>query len=150
MIRQILKPTLLACLLASSTYAAKPVNERELAAAVIVAEAGGEGREGMGAVTEVIRNRMKARNLSMYKVVTERNAFSCYNRWRGNPQGFITKWKKHTYYPYALLLINNYYGNSLTKGSCYYHEKKVHPPWSKGVKPTSRVGNHLFFASISY
>ncbi len=142
---------LVACCMAASVYGGTPpVNVTEFTAAIIVAEAGGEGREGMGAVCEVIRNRMKARNFSMWRVTTEKYAFSCYNKWRGNPQGFINHWKKHPHFNYAKLLVEKYYGNSLTKGSCFYHEKSVKPSWSRGVKPTTVVKNHLFFASIKY
>lgn len=129
---------------------APKVDSKELAAAILVAEAGGEGTNGLMAVTEVINNRMKARKISLYAVITEPRAFACFYKSRSNPQGFITKWKKHPRYSYALWCINNYKGNSLTKGSLYYHEKKLKAKWSKGVKPTAKIGNHLFFATIKY
>jgi spore germination cell wall hydrolase CwlJ-like protein len=133
----------------AQTVKPQPVNEAELTAAVLIAEAGGEGVEGMKCVMEVIRNRMSARKLSMRRIVTEKYAFSAYNKWRTNPQGFINKWKTHPRYNQALWIVKYYKGN-LTKGALYYHEKKVKPAWSRDVTPTSVVGRHLFFANIAY
>lgn len=129
--------------------AAKPVvNEKELTACVLVAEAGGEGIKGMRAVCEVIKMRMKLRHMSMKSVVTERNAFSCYNKYRRNPALFIKKWKKHHLFATALQIVNNYDSHALTNFSDHFHEQSVHPEWSKGIKPRAKIGKHLFFSLI--
>jgi spore germination cell wall hydrolase CwlJ-like protein len=146
----------LLCLLLTMNVSAvvpkKPVqkvNEKELTAAILVAEAAGEGTKGMKAVMEVIRTRMKERHLSMYRVVTERNAFSCFNKYRNQPLSFIRINKRHPSFVKALWIVNNYFGKELTKGSNYYHEKTVHPSWSAGEKPRVIIGRHLFFALIN-
>jgi len=126
----------------------KKVSEKELAASILIAEAGGEGIVGMKAVYEVIRNRMDCKNASLYRIITERNAFSCFNRYRQNPQRFINIHKKHKLYTNALWIINNYKSNTLVKNSNYYHEKRLNPNWSKGEKPVSKIGNHLFFCLV--
>ena len=76
-----LLPILLACpVIASGAPLRAPVGaERALIASVIIAEAGGEGREGMEAVWEVIHTRAKERKLSYTRVVTQRKQFSCLN-----------------------------------------------------------------------
>lgn len=125
------------------------VNERELTAAVLIAEAGGSGIKDMKAVFEVIRTRMKQKQVSMYKIVTEKYAFSSFNKWRGNPQAFINKHKKHALFVNALWIVDFYRGTELTKGSTYFHEKKVKPFWSRGVVPRAVINNHYFFA-IAY
>lgn len=126
------------------------VNEKEFTAAILVAEAGGEGELGMKAVMEVIRTRMKTKQQSMYRIVTEKNAFTCYNKWRNNPRGFVWFWykKENKSFAKAMWIVNNYFGTNLTKGSNYYHEKRLSPFWSKGTKPNAIIGNHKFFAII--
>jgi len=126
----------------------RKIDEKQLTACILVAEAGGEGITGMKAVFEVIKTRMNQKHTSMYRVVTERYAFSCYNAYRNNPQRFINKYKTHKFYNTALWIVNNHKGNSITSGSNYFHEKTVKPDWSKGVKPTKIIGKHLFFCII--
>ena len=126
----------------------KKIDEKQMVASVLIAEAAGEGIVGMKAVFEVIKTRAKQKHISMYRVVTEKYAFSCYNAYRRNPQGFINKYKNHKFYNTALSIVNNYKGNSITNGSNYFHEKTVKPEWSRGITPTKIIGKHLFFCII--
>ena len=122
----------------------KTVSVSELTAAILISEAGGEGTSGIRAVMEVIRSRMKNKKQSMYRVVTQKCAFSCYNKWHNNPVGFINKNKKHPLFREAVWIVNNYHGN-VTKNANFYHEKTKSPVWSSGVTPTVVIGNHKFF-----
>ncbi len=124
------------------------VNPTELTAAILVAEAGGEGTTGMKAVMEVIRTRINQKHTSMYNIVTEKHAFSSFTKYHKNPQAFVNIYKKHKLFSNAMWIVNNYKGYSLTKGSNYYHEKTVHPNWSKGEVPSAIIGKHLFFTLI--
>ena len=124
------------------------VNERELTAAVLVAEAGGSGITDMKAVFEVIRTRMKQKQVSMYRIVTEKYAFSSFNKWHRNPQAFINKYKRHALFVNALWIVDNYKGTELTRGSNFYHEKNIKPFWSRGIAPRAVINNHYFFALI--
>lgn len=124
----------------------KKVNEKEMVSCIIVAEAGGEGKIGMIAVYEVILTRAKQKNISQYKVVTEKAAFSCFNRYRNNPQAFINKWKKHKLYNVAVQIVTTHTTTNITKNSNFFHERTVKPEWSRGIKPTIVIGKHLFFA----
>lgn len=124
------------------------VDETALIGAILVAEAGGEGIRGMQAVYEVILTRSKEKHISMYKVVTERNAFTCFNGYRYSPQKFINKWKKHANYSKAMWIVNNHKSTTLTRGSNFYHEKTVRPVWSRGIPPKVIIGKHLFFCII--
>lgn len=127
----------------------KPMVQSELVASVLIAEAGGEGKAGMCAVFEVIKNRSKIRNISLTKVVTQKYAFSCLNRYRTNQQTFINKNKRHPMFGFALWVVTSYQGN-ITKGANFYHEKTKHPDWSQGVAPVVVVGNHKFFALVGH
>lgn len=130
-----------------SVVNAKPLTtnqQTELIASVLVAEAGGEGIKGMQAVFEVIQTRSKERKVSRFQVVTQKYQFSCYNAYWKNPIGFINKWKSHSRYQSALLIVKSYKGN-LTKGSNHYVVKTINPEWSRGIKPLVVIGNHKFF-----
>lgn len=125
--------------------ASKPYTSEELTAAVLVAEAGGEGLKGMKAVYEVIKTRMKAKGWAANRVVMGRGAFSCITKYRSNPQLFVNKWKSHKRYKDALTIVKTYKSNELTKGANYYHEQTLRPHWSRGESPIAKVGRHLFF-----
>jgi len=120
------------------------VNSNKLVAAVLIAEAGGEGKVGINAVFEVIETRGKIRKKPLSEIVTEKFQFSCLNKYRNDHQTFINRNKKHPMFNYALWVVNNYKGN-ITKGANFYHTKTVSPSWSKGYEPIVIIGNHKFF-----
>lgn len=125
------------------------VRQAEAVIACLVLEAAGEGRTGMEAVYEVIRNRAKSRKQSMFQVVTAPKQFSCFNN--GVDQGikraktspaFKSKWQE------AISIYKSNLTNH-TNGAEYYHTLNVHPKWGKtlvsqGYTPV-RIGQHLFY-----
>lgn len=123
--------------------------------ACLILEAGGEGKMGMEAVMEVIRNRAKARFgkddiLSLYKIATAPLQFSCFNA--GIDKG-IARAKKHPKWNEALNIINSAPTNH-TRGSRHYYAaslKKMQPwiiVYNKMKVPKLRVGNHIFFYNV--
>jgi spore germination cell wall hydrolase CwlJ-like protein len=133
-------------------------NEQKLVdvvTACLIGEAGGEGRVGMEAVMEVIRNRAKARfgndsALSMYKIVSAPKQFSYFNA--GIDAG-VARAKKHPKWKEAQNILKSAATNH-TKGSTHYYAaslKKLQPwiiVYNKMKVPKVRVGNHIFFYNI--
>jgi spore germination cell wall hydrolase CwlJ-like protein len=135
----------------------------QLAAAVVVAEAGGESDpRAIPAVCEVIRNRVASgRWGDLRHTLLKRGQFSCLNHVSRN-QRHLAMWvesiKAHpaffraldaftrtaSYYTYAFTRTASYY----TYGSLYYHEQSKSPKWARGHKPVVVIGKHKFFNDI--
>tara|TARA_Y100000588_G_scaffold382319_1_gene469557 strand:+ start:2734 stop:3306 length:573 start_codon:yes stop_codon:yes gene_type:complete len=75
--------------------------ERALIAAVIIAEAGGEGKIGMEAVYEVIWQRAALAHSNYTDVVTKPKHFSCLNGVK--PSKLIKRMSKHKHYEWVRL-----------------------------------------------
>ena len=121
----------------NSTYA---IDEKQLIAAVLIKEAGGEPKGGMEAVLEVVRNR--AKNKSLSQVVLAKKQFSCLNS--TNPDELIKSSKNHAKWGTALKIVNGSPTN-LTGGSDHYHTNYVKPYWAKGQIPKAKIGAHIFY-----
>ena len=127
--------------------------ERKLIAAVIIAEAGGEGVKGMQAVYEVIWQRGVERKRSLARVVTRLKQFSCLNR--TTTTALIRNASRHARYQWVHDELLRY--PPLTVHTCpahllataanranHYHAVRVLPYWAKG-KPSVTIGNHRFY-----
>jgi spore germination cell wall hydrolase CwlJ-like protein len=127
--------------------------ERTVLAAVIVAEAGGEGVKGMEAVYEVIWMRGVERKRSLYAVVTQRKQFSCLNS--TTTTELVQRMSQHSRYKWVRDELLKF--PSLTVHTCpahllalnttranHYHAKGVTPYWAKNKTPVI-IGNHLFY-----
>jgi spore germination cell wall hydrolase CwlJ-like protein len=116
------------------------VSQTEVVAATLIMEAGGEGRQGMEAVREVIANR--AKNKSEIIVCLAPKQFSC---WNGIAVGTgIDKARKHPRWELALKIAKAAPTNH-TKGSTHYHTTKVSPSWAKKLAQTVKIKNHIFY-----
>lgn len=116
------------------------VSQTEVVAATLIMEAGGEGREGMEAVREVIANR--AKNKSEMIVCLAPKQFSC---WNGIAVGTgIEKAKRHKNWALALEIARGKVTNH-TRGATHYHTTKVSPSWSKKLAQTVKIKNHIFY-----
>ena len=123
--------------------------------ACLILEAGGEGRVGMEAVMEVLRNRAKAKFgnddiISLYKIATAPLQFSCFNA--GVDKG-VERAKKHSKWDEALNILNSAPTNH-THGARHYYAaslKKLQPwiiLYNKMKVPKVRVGNHIFYYNV--
>lgn len=135
---------ILACVLSFLTVTARAATpEQELVAAVLIAESGGEGADGLAAVAEVIWTRSAERHQTLTQVVVAKWQFSCLNG--ADHAKVIAKAKTHPKWPLALKLATERPQTNLTRGSNHYHTPSVHPLWSRGRTPVAKIGGHLFF-----
>lgn len=131
------------------------VNETELLAAVIIAEAGGEGTQGMVAVANVINNRKIYNSLSIKQILLKKYQFSCLNHITINKKetlnDFISRQKGHKKYNEAYKIALRVMRGSLkdiTGGADHYYANYIREPyWTKSMRKTAQIGQHIFFAS---
>lgn len=110
----------------------------EVVASVICAEAVGEGEIGLYAISNVIANRSKKRNMTPYQVVTQENQF----------YGYTAKNRGELYLQdkdYCDYLANNILElDDITRGALFFRrvgEKKR----SWHLVFTIKIGKHLFY-----
>lgn len=131
----------------AKTYANLP-DSRDLVAATIVLEAGGEGEMGMLAVANVIQNRSVLRNLSYEKVVTQPKQFSAMNS--GRYRWLVSKAKRSSAWSYAYSLARKMESGMLddvTGGADHYHADWMLPRWASSMRQTVAIGGHVFYSS---
>ena len=126
--------------------------ELPLIAAVIVAEAGGEGKIGMEAVYEVIWQRAALSHSSYTDVVTKPKQFSCLNG--VEPAKLIKRMSKHKHYEWVKLGLLFFPPTTIhtvpdgeekvvrNRADHYFAHKKCNPSWSNGKGKV--IGNHTF------
>jgi hypothetical protein len=131
-------------------------NEREMLAATLQAEAGGEGIGGMVAAGAVIRNRAESGNYggnSISGVIMKPGQFSAWNGVTGyaNGEGAIDmanlNVSEDAYKAADAILAGNY--QDPTGGATHYYNPAVATPaWGQGQNPAggqwTTIGNHVF------
>jgi len=127
---------------ACNAHAAQPTSQ-ELVAAVLVAEAAGDGVAGMRAVREVVQVRAVERRQTEWQVVTAKKQFSCLNQ--TTPEQLVARAKTSTAWKSALDLASKPAAVATVGLANHYHTKSVSPYWSRGKTPVAVVGGHLFF-----
>lgn len=134
--------------LGSSLAGAATYGQR-IVAAVLVAEAGIEGTNGMIAIAEVIRTSADQRGISMLSEVSRERRYTPV--WRAG--GVDNLWLKHSrspYYKSALEIARTAYNTpeklpGITKGATFFHLSNMPPYWAKSMKPVAVVGRHVFY-----
>jgi spore germination cell wall hydrolase CwlJ-like protein len=120
---------------------------QEAVAAVLLAEARGEGLAGMRAVAEVIRCRADLQGTSMLAVLKP-GTFSSLNG--TSIPALIRRFSRHPLYAQALQIAKTAYnqphqlGNQ-TRGATHFTQKSEKPHWSKGLFPVATIGQHAFY-----
>ena len=123
--------------------------DERLIAAVLIAEARGEGIVGMTAVGEVIANRARKRQLPPGLVVQEAYQFSPLNRTK--PRELILRYEKEPLYREALRIANTVIHTpaelpGLAAGADHFERVQAPVPrWARGRKPVAVVGGHRFW-----
>ena len=123
--------------------------DERLIAAVLMAEAEGEGVAGMTAVGEVIANRARIRRMPPGRVVREPHQFSPLNRVK--PATLISRYEKRPLYAEALRIAETVTQTperlpGLTAGADHFeHVQAPLPRWARGRKPVAVVGNLRFW-----
>lgn len=133
-------------LLAKSANAYEDAHSLPIPVLTLLAEAGGEGFDGMVAVGNVIRNRAAKRGLTVEEVCLQRLQFSCWNdkgvtvyryaeRNRAIWQDALTAWQVSG-------------TEDITDMADHYFADYIAmPKWARGMTETVRVGRHRFFKS---
>lgn len=119
---------------------------QQVVAAVLMAEAWGEGREGMIAVAEVIRNRADKEGISPLAIVKQPRQFTSLNN--TTPPQLIRKFWKARDWEIALEISRMLYNEpeklpGITNGADHYDNGR--PYWAKGRTPVAVVGSHKFY-----
>jgi N-acetylmuramoyl-L-alanine amidase len=117
-------------------------------AAVLVAEAGGEGKTGMEAVAEVMLNRHLRRRSAIIDIVLQPAAFSCLNT--SSPDRLYAGAARHRKFGEALEISRILFRHPealprQVNGADHYATAGTHPSWAEGVAPVAVVGHHLFW-----
>lgn len=138
-----------AAISAAAAAPAPPKNgpERDLVAATLVLEAGGEGRAGMAAVWQTIWNRCHRRqwHSQPYKVVAQPLQFSSLNG--RSHAASIAKAKRHPAWRVAYGLVGAPPTSTNANGADHFHATNMRrlPYWAKGQRPVARIGGHIFY-----
>jgi len=114
-------------------------------ALTILAEARGEGRDGMAAVACVIAQRAENRSITPEKVCLQKWQFSC---WNGKSEQDLDHLYKSPMAEWALYLEENIHSMNRAKigfADHYYADWIDAPYWAKGQKPVAVIGKHKFY-----
>ena len=113
-------------------------------ALTILAEARGEGPDGMAAVACVIAQRSLNRKITPEQVCLQPKQFSC---WNGKTEADLAHLLKLPQAKTALWLEANLHRLNRAKigYADHYHADYVKPYWAKGRTPTITIGKHLFY-----
>lgn len=122
-------------------------------AAVLVAEAGGQGRDGMEAVAETIVNRAACKGWSIQKTITFRQNtrsahFSCLNG-RSIEELYRTA-HEHPLFATALQIAQLVYREPdkiprRVNLANHFARKGQKPWWARDKSPVAVVGDHAFY-----
>ncbi len=155
------RPKLMALPNANDTNAAAFLKELEIdvLARTIWGEARGEGKEGMEAVASVILNRTEiAKRLNGYwwgntiiQVCQKPYQFSCWNKLDPNFKKLLAVDESDMHFATAMRVARRAMLGMVkdaTYGATHYHTLNISPDWSKGQKPTTRIGHHVFYSLV--
>lgn len=132
-------------------------------ATTLVGEAGGEGKDGMIAVANVLKNRAKATKENIANIALKPKQFSMWNSHTINGstvQDVHKKYVKDAYpnnedvWDSAVEIVKNINNlNDNTEGATsYYNSSIVKPNWGEGSdtwKNSKKIGNHVFGVDTS-
>lgn len=121
---------------------------QQVVAAVLMAEAWGEGEAAMIAVAEVIRLRADAAGLSPLVVVQQPFQFSCLNGIQ--PPELIRKFQRHADFQVALQISRRLYNTpealpGIANGATHFERVGTRAYWARGLEPVARFGRLAFY-----
>jgi spore germination cell wall hydrolase CwlJ-like protein len=111
----------------------------------LLAEASGEGVEGMLAVASVIKTRSKNRKISYSEVCLQPQQFSC---WNGKSVSDLhKKWIDSQNVRIALMIAQNMnqIDTAILGNADHYHAVYCNPYWKDNTKKIIQIGNHIFY-----
>lgn len=137
----VLCSVLLGC---SGAYAYEDAHSLPIPVLTILAEAGGEGFEGMVAVGNVIRNRAKERRMTIEGICLQKWQFSAWND--GGTTVYRYANKNRAIWNDALTAWQLSGTEDITGGSNHYFANYIKmPKWAVNMKETVKIGQHRFF-----
>lgn len=113
----------------------------------VIAEAVGEGADGMSAVAHVIKNRAASRDLSPGAVVRQPHQFTGYAQ---PGAGARAAERDPTVRAEAERIVRDAFdgvSDDPTGGADHYHADYVSPDWAQRMPQTARIGRHIFYSS---
>jgi len=113
----------------------------------VIAEAAGEGDEGMAGVAHVIQNRSKIRGQSIGDVVRDPDQFTGYSKPGPKAQEAMRDPQMRARAENIVRSVMAGQGEDPTGGADHYHADYVSPYWAKSMAETKRIGNHLYYNS---
>ncbi|YP_010115339.1 DarB-like antirestriction [Sinorhizobium phage PBC5] len=113
----------------------------------VIAEAAGEGDEGMAAVASVIKNRAGVRGKSAAEVVREPDQFTGYRKPGDAARQAMQDPEMRRRAEAVVASVFSGERPDTTGGADHYHATSVSPDWASKMPRTTRVGNHLFYNS---
>ncbi len=130
--------------------------EIDVLARTIWGEARGEGTAGMHAVANVVLNRVRVAEANgkywwgnnIIQVCQKPYQFSCWNRSDPNFRKLQSVDESDLYFATAIRLARRAVIGKLkdvTFGATHYHADSILPYWAKGERPTTTIGNHIFY-----
>ena len=122
-------------------------SQQELLAGLLLGEAGGESREGMVAVYQVLLNRAALLQKHPILVAKESKQFSILNN--QTIEELTQKMKSHGKWNLAMDILESPGGGKRIVGDSthYYNAKKAQPNWGRGSNcwvEFGEIGNHIF------
>ena len=110
----------------------------------LIAEAGGEGNEGMHAVANVIRNRAAKRGLTVEQVCLQRLQFSAWNKGAGPVDRMVRR--ERAIWDDALTAWQASATEDITGSADHYYASYIRrPSWAKKMRHTVTIGKHQFY-----
>ena len=140
-----MKTILAASLIAFAAFAEPTLTkEQQIIALTLLAEARGEGIEGMEAVAMVIKQRMANRKQTASQVCLAPKQFSC---WNGKSSDDLRHLWQSPAAPDAIKVVRRFgkLDSAAIGHADHYCTVKIKPYWSKGKTPVAVLGNHKFF-----
>ncbi|WP_075289163.1 cell wall hydrolase [Pararhizobium arenae] len=113
----------------------------------VIAEAAGDGPEGMLAVASTIKNRAKIRGISPAEVVRQPSQFEGYENPR---EGSRRAQRDPAIRSEADKILQGVFDGTLqdpTDGADHFHADYVSPAWAKTMPATKKIGGHTFYRS---
>ena len=116
----------------------------DIVSMTILAEARGEGPDGMAAVAACIQQRSLNRSMTPEAVCLEKKQFSC---WNGKRPADLEHLLKLPQAKTANWLSKNLHKLNRAKigYADHYHADYVKPYWATGRTSTIKIGKHIFY-----
>lgn len=121
------------------------IDPRNLIAATLVLEAGGEKEAGMRAVASVIYNRAKIKNKTFTNIILEKKQFSCWNT--RDVKTTIEIAQQNRVWATAKQIAEEMVCGTFSPigdWTHYYNPKLCSPVWGDHLINVAYIGNHKF------